>query len=65
VIVPISGTDREGLPWLLCPALGRLPSGIREKSDWVVSHGALPGRAWWVTSAAYVYNKSYKEPRHE
>src|ERR1700756_5000586 len=22
-----------------------------EKSDWVVSHGALPGRARWVTSA--------------
>ena len=59
------GEGSEGLRWVLCPAAGHLRPGIREKADWPVSHCALPERAWWVTSAAFFYNKSYKEPRHE
>lgn len=65
VIVPISGMDGDGLRWLLRPAPGALLLGVGRKPDWAVSHGALPARAWWVTSAAFFYNKSYKEPRHE
>jgi hypothetical protein len=59
------GQGFDGLGWVLCPAAGHLRVGMREKADRPVSHGALPGRAWWVTSAAFFYNKSYKEPRHE
>lgn len=51
VNLPFSGIGGTRLVGLLRPAPGRLPLGMREKSDWVVSHGALPGRAWWVTSA--------------
>jgi len=49
VFLPFSGTVGGCLGRLLCPALGRPPLGEREKSDWVVSHGALPGRVGWVT----------------
>ena len=49
VILPFSGMRRVRLGRLLGPALGSLAVGMREKSDWAVSHGALPGRAWWVT----------------
>ena len=64
-ILPFLGIGSMGLGRLLCRASGCSALPLREKSDWVVSHGALPSRAWWVTSAAYLYNKSYKEPRHE
>ncbi len=65
VIVPISSRVHEGPGEALQPAAGHLRAWKREMSDWPVSHSALPGRAWWVTSAAFFYNKSYKEPRHE
>jgi len=64
-IVPFSGTADAGLKALPRHAAGRLRLGMQEKPDWAVSHGALPGRARWVTSAAFFYNKPYKEPRHE
>ena len=65
VIVPFSGTAGACLKALARHAAGRLGLGMQEKADWVVSHSALPSRAWWVTSAAFFYNKPYKEPRHE
>ncbi|MDR8373501.1 hypothetical protein NM213_26785 [Pseudomonas lactis] len=46
VIVPFSGIGGTRLERLLRPAPGRLPLGMQEKPDWVVSHGALPARAW-------------------
>ena len=51
MFLPFSGITSTGLAGLLRLAAGRLALGRRGKSDWVVSHGALPGRAWWVTSA--------------
>lgn len=70
VIVPFSGIGRMRLGRRLRPALGFPSACVREKSDWAVSHSALPGQAWWVTSAHALlfkafYNNSYKEPRHE
>ncbi len=65
VIIANLGQVKEGLGWVLRPAAGHLRAGLSEKPDWPVSHSALPARAWWVTSAAFFYNKSYKEPRHE
>ena len=46
VIVPFSGSGGTCLECLLRPAPGCLPLGMRQKPDWVVSHGALPARAW-------------------
>lgn len=46
MIVPFSGIGGRRLGRLLRPAAGRLPLGMQEKPDWVVSHGALPARAW-------------------
>ncbi|MBU5221668.1 hypothetical protein KQH89_04140 [Vibrio cholerae] len=46
VIVPFSGSGGTRLECLLHPAAGCVTLGRRQKPDWVVSHGALPARAW-------------------
>ena len=65
VIVPILGTGRYAPGLRGCPISGGLSAGVCAKPDWPVSHSALPGRSGWVTFAAFFYNQSYKEPRHE
>jgi len=50
VILPFLGMGGLRLGRVLRPAPGLPALTLREKSDWAVSHGALPGRAWWVTS---------------